>query len=229
MSKHENRQGRYEDFVQFDEAQGLVEAKKNLEGTQVDRKPTESQLPHEVPAGVETAVPKGMIPAVGVIPHPDQQTYPGVLVMARNTNEVVCWHNKGCTRKGITPGAVKFDRNGAPWCPTCFAENLHRDPDWNSEPTPAINVPAPINSPKSEATAEHRIDREDRIAAIRAARETGQFKDPVTKKLVEDDRLVTGFGVMAQDGTMLSPPNEGALEAASEQAYEIRPPERFGD
>lgn len=179
-----------------------------------DRKPTKSQLPHEVPAGVETAVPKGMIPAVGVIPHPDQQTYPGVLVMARNTNEVVCWHNKGCTRKGIRPGSVRFDRNGAPWCPTCFAENLHRDPDWNSEPTPAINVPAPINSPKTEATAEHRADREDRLAAIRAARETGQFKDPVTKRLVGDDRIIVG-------------PNEGDDE--SEQAYEIRPPERFGD
>jgi hypothetical protein len=167
-----------------------------------DRKPTKSQLPHEVPAGQETAVPKGMIPAVGVIPHPDQDTYPGVLVMARNHDEVVSWHNKGCKRKRIKPDAVKFDRNGAPWCPVCYRENQHRDPDWNSEPTPAVNIPEPINSPKTEATAEHRADREERIEKIRAAREANQFKDPAVESIpiVGDDQTIA-----------------------------INPPEKFGD
>lgn len=119
-----------------------------------NHKPTKDQLPHEVPAGIETPVPKGMISAVGVIPHPDQKLFPGVLVMARNHNEVVCWHNKGCTRKGITPIAVKFDKNGAPWCPTCFGENLRRDPNWNSEPTQTI-IPEPINSPPQEFIPDH--------------------------------------------------------------------------
>lgn len=88
-----------------------------------ERKPTKSQLPHEVPAGQETAVPKGMIPAVGVIPHPDQNTYPGVLVMARNHDEVVSWHRKDCDRKGIRPEAILFDSKGAPWCNTCYKQN----------------------------------------------------------------------------------------------------------
>ena len=98
-----------------------------------DRKPTKSQLPHEVPAGQETAVPKGMIPAVGVIPHPDQDTYPGVLVMARNHDEVVSWHRKDCDRKGIRPEAILFDSKGAPWCPSCFKQNLFENPLWDEQ------------------------------------------------------------------------------------------------
>ncbi|AVO26061.1 hypothetical protein SEA_THUMB_85 [Mycobacterium phage Thumb] len=174
---------RYEDLLQFDEAY-------NLKDEDMNNKPTKDQLPYEVPAGVETEIRKGIVAAVGVIPHPDQDTYPGVLVMANKPEVTVVWHNKGCARRSPKPENVKFDRNGAPWCPTCFAENLHRDPNWNSEPSPAVEIPEPINSPKTDATAERKAEHLARIERIRAAREAGNFREPFPQKLVGDDHTV---------------------------------------
>ena len=33
---------------------------------------------------------------------------------------VVAWHNPGCRRKGLQPHELKYDGNGAPWCPACW-------------------------------------------------------------------------------------------------------------
>ncbi|AXH47208.1 hypothetical protein SEA_CBORCH11_85 [Mycobacterium phage Cborch11] len=174
---------RYEDFLQFDEAY-------NPKDEDMSDKPTKDQLPHEVPVNEETFVPKGMVMAPGVIPHPDQQTYPGVLVMANKPEVTVVWHNKGCARRSPKPENIKFDRNGAPWCPTCFAENLHNDPNWNSEPAPVVEIPTPIDSPKTDATAERKAEHLARVERIRAAREAGKFREPFQQKLVGDGQVV---------------------------------------
>jgi len=36
---------------------------------------------------------------------------------------VVAWHNPGCRRKGLQPHELKYDGNGAPWCPACWQAN----------------------------------------------------------------------------------------------------------
>lgn len=93
-------------------------------------KPTATQMPVEAPSGEWVDVKHGMIPAIGVIPHPDQETYPGVIVREDNPEIVVVWHNRGCTRNSPKPDKVEFDSSGAPWCPSCFKENVFKDPCW---------------------------------------------------------------------------------------------------
>jgi hypothetical protein len=124
-----------------------------------NRKPSKEQLPVVVTQDEWVDVPKGMTAALGVIPHPNQKRYPGVLVMEDNHESVVRWHNKGCKRtEKLDPAKVKFDRNGAPWCPTCFAENEANDPDWNAgKDRPTTLTPSPANggaTPRSQRNRE---------------------------------------------------------------------------
>lgn len=144
--------------------------------------PTAEQMPHVVGADEWTDVQKGMMPAIGVTPHPDQEKYPGILVMADAKRDdgsliVVCWHNKGCKRIGIKPEAVKFDKNGAPWCPTCFAENVNRDPKWNDpDEQVATMTPAP-----DTVNDTHRANRK--------ALEEKRFREP--GPLIGDDQIIS--------------------------------------
>lgn len=147
--------------------------------------PTGAQLPREIPEGEWVDVTKsgGMIPALGVVPDPD---HPGVLrTVDKNGNPyggAVVWHNKGCKRTGIDPAVVRFDLKGAPWCPTCFAENVARDPSWN---TPAGETPM-TETPAPQTLSE--VGRQRRIEHIRRAREAGMFRDPAQQAPSQEPR-----------------------------------------
>jgi hypothetical protein len=70
-----------------------------------------------VPVGEWMDVPAGMMAAPDTRPYPG---YPGVL-QSTVDNSVVCWHVRGCTRKGLHPSDVRMDKDTrAPWCPSCY-------------------------------------------------------------------------------------------------------------
>jgi len=71
----------------------------------------------EVPVGEWTYVHAGQVIAMDTYVDGD-----GVM-RSSGDGSVVCWHNPSCRRKAIQPHELKYDGNGAPWCPSCFRAN----------------------------------------------------------------------------------------------------------
>ena len=74
----------------------------------------------EAPVGEWVDVPKGMVAA------PNTYIDDAGVLRSTGDNSVVAWHNAGtkygkCPVKGLKPEDLKYDANGAPWCPKCYA------------------------------------------------------------------------------------------------------------
>lgn len=190
--------------------------------------PTEDQMPVVVKSGGWHDIHAGdnRIAAPGVIPHPDQKRYPGILIMENDHESIVRWHNKGCQRTGrIKPEDIKFDKNGAPWCPTCFAENEARDPNWNAEKQ---QVTAYVTNPRDA----HGDDRDNsaNIAIIRQRRLEGRFKDPFPAGEDAKPKVTTDLSAFNTPDPQGNKPTPGDTIVTETEAIEgTNPPEMFGE